>query len=324
MDSNTHIRVGVMRGGRGHEYEVSLKTGGSVLEHLPSKYKGYDILITKDGTWHLEGVPVTVAELGNRIDVVFNALHGEYGEDGKVQRDLSLLAIPFTGSGMYASAIAMNKLLSKDHLKEAPFKVPLSVVVERGEDMNKRTLELFRSFPQPCIIKPISGGSSVGVSIAHSFNELLAALKEGLETADRVLVEEYIKGREATVGVIDAYRGAEHYVLPVIEIRIPEKHDFFDYETKYSEEADHVCPGNFTREEKRALEEAARFAHKTLGLKHYSRSDFIVSPRGIYFLEANTLPGLTSVSLFPRSLRAVGANLSEFIDHVLTRALQRE
>ena len=324
MDSNTHIRVGVMRGGRGHEYEVSLKTGGSVLEHLSSKYKGYDILITKDGTWHLEGVPVTVAELGNRIDVVFNALHGEYGEDGKVQRDLSLLAIPFTGSGMYASAIAMNKLLSKDHLKEAPFKVPLSVVVERGEDMNKRTLELFRSFPQPCIIKPISGGSSVGVSIARSFNELLAALKEGLETADRVLVEEYIKGREATVGVIDAYRGAEHYVLPVIEIRIPEKHDFFDYETKYSEEADHVCPGNFTREEKRALEEAARFAHKTLGLKHYSRSDFIVSPRGIYFLEANTLPGLTNVSLFPRSLRAVGANLSEFIDHVLTRALQRE
>ena len=324
MDSNTHIRVGVMQLGRGHEYEVSLKTGGSVLEHLPSKYKGYDILITKDGTWHLEGVPVTVAELGNRIDVVFNALHGEYGEDGKVQRDLSLLAIPFTGSGMYASAIAMNKLLSKDHLKEAPFKVPLSVIVHRGEDMNKRTLELFRSFPRPCIIKPISGGSSVGVSIARSFNELLAALKEGLETADGVLVEEYIKGREATVGVIDAYRGAEHYVLPVIEIRIPEKHDFFDYETKYSEEADHVCPGNFTREEKRALEEAARFAHKTLGLKHYSRSDFIVSPRGIYFLEANTLPGLTSVSLFPRSLRAVGANLSEFIDHVLTRALQRE
>ncbi len=241
-----------------------------------------------------------------------------------MQRDLSALAIPFTGSGVYASAIAMNKLLSKDHLKEAPFKVPLSVVVRRGEDMNKRTLELFRSFPQPCIIKPISGGSSVGVSIARSFNELLGALEEGLETADAVLVEEYIKGREATVGVIDAYRGAEHYVLPVIEIRVPEKHDFFDYETKYSEEADHVCPGNFTREEKRALEEAARFAHKTLGLKHYSRSDFIVSPRGIYFLEANTLPGLTNVSLFPRSLRAVGANLSEFIDHVLTRALRRE
>jgi len=324
MDSNTHIRVGVMRGGRGHEYEVSLKTGGSVLEHLPSKYKGYDILITKDGTWHLEGVPVTVGELGNRVDVVFNALHGEYGEDGKVQRDLSALTIPFTGSGVYASAIAMNKLLSKSHLKEAPFKIPLSLVVHRGEDIYKRAVELFRSFPQPCVIKPISGGSSVGVSIARSFQELLVALEEGLQTADTVLVEEYIKGREATVGIIDAYRGAEHYALPVIEIRIPEKHDFFNYEAKYSEELDHVCPGNFTKEEKRALEEAAQFAHKTLALKHYSRSDFIVSPRGIYFLEANTLPGLTSVSLFPKALKAVGANLSEFIDHVLARALRKE
>ena len=218
----------------------------------------------------------------------------------------------------------MNKLLSKEHLRDAPFKIPFHTVVQRGEDIPKRAMELFRSFPQPSIVKPISGGSSVGVSLARSFNELLAALLEGLEREQAVIVEEYIKGREATAGIVDAYRGAEHYALPVIEIRIPSEHHFFDQAAKYSGETEEICPGNFSQEEKRALLEAAQYVHKALGLKHYSRSDFIVSPRGIYFLEANTLPGLTTVSLFPKALQAVGASLPEFIDHVLTRALQRK
>jgi len=324
MDPDTHTRVGVVRGGRGSEYHVSLQTGGNVLKHLPSKYRGYDILITKDGTWHLEGVPVSIADVANRVDIIFNALHGEYGEDGKVQRDLNALALPFTGSGVFASSVAMNKLLAKDHLRGGPFKIPFSMVVRRKRDMRELAMELFRSFPQPCVIKPISGGSSVGVSLARSFDELVAALENGLAADKTILVEEYIRGKEATAGVIDAYRGEEHYVLPVVEIRLPGKRGFFDHEAKYSGETDEVCPGNFTKEEKRALEEAARYVHKTLGLKHYSRSDFIISPRGIYFLEANTLPGLTDVSLFPKALQAVGASLPEFIDHVLDRAHHRK
>jgi len=321
MSIHSKIKVGVLRGGMGHEYDVSLKTGGNVLKSLPSKYKGYDILITKDGTWHLDGVQVSPVDLTKRVDVIFNALHGEYGEDGKVQQRLNIIGIPYTGSSAFSSAIAMNKVLAKDYFKNSGIKVPISEVIRKGDNIREKAFSIFRTFPQPSIVKPVSGGSSVGVYKARNYDELLNAIESALQFSNIVMVEEYVSGREATCGVVENFRGEDHYVFPPTEIRVLPKHDFFNYEAKYDGETDEVCPGDFNKVEKGNLIEAAKSAHKALGLRHYSRSDFILSPRGVYLLETNTLPGLTEESLLPKALEAVGSNIPEFLDHVITLAI---
>lgn len=317
------IRVGVLRGGPSSEYDVSLKTGENVLKNLPEKYLGYDIFVSRDGVWHIGGMPFEVGDVADKIDVVWNALHGTYGEDGKVQGLLEAVGIPYTGSGVFASVLSMNKHMARRHLKDGPIKMPISEMVVRTENIAEMAMRLFRAFPQPCVVKPVANGSSVGVSVAHDFNSLVSALERAFAISDTVLVEEYIRGKEATCGVIDNFRGAEYYTLPPVEIRVPTGR-FFDNELKYCGNTDEICPGNFTKEEKRALEEAALWAHRELGLRHYSRSDFIVSSRGIYFLETNALPGLHDVALFPKELTAVGSNLAEFTDHILALAIARK
>ena len=149
------------------------------------------------------------------------------------------------------------------------------------------------------------------------------AIAHAQQFSDRVLVEEYIRGREATCGVIDRFRDAEHYVLPVTEIRRPNNQELWHYNDKYSGDTEEICPGWFNEEEKKAIAELSALAHKQLGLRHYSRSDFIVSPRGVYWLEVNTLPGLTRHSLLPKSLDAIGCSYDGFLDHLINLALNR-
>jgi len=161
------------------------------------------------------------------------------------------------------------------------------------------------------------------MSLAQSYDDLLRSITLAFTVDDAVLVENYVRGREATVAVVDGYRGEELYVLPPVEI-IPVKSTFFDYEEKYSGHAREICPAPFSRDVTDALMHAARTVHAHLKLRDYSRSDFIVSPRGdVFFLEVNTLPGLTSASLVPKALEAVGSNLPEFLHHVVARALVR-
>lgn len=316
------IRVGVLRGGPSNEYDVSLKTGASVLEQLPrDTYAPLDIFIDKIGQWHVRGLPVTPERAVRQVDVVFNALHGQYGEDGRVQQILDSYSVPYTGSGALASAIGMHKVLTKEHLRDAGIKMARHVVLEVTNDIDQRIVDLFRNFSQPSVIKPVSSGSSVGVTLAKSFAEFDNGIRRAFQFSPKVLVEEYIKGREATAGVVEGFRGKPLYALLPVEIVPPSTSTFFDYAAKYSGETLERVPGNFTKEERTELERLAALVHEKLGLRHYSRSDFIVSPRGIYFLEVNTLPGLTAESLLPKSLRAVGAELPEFLTHVVQRAL---
>lgn len=316
------IRVGVLRGGPSNEYEVSLKTGGNVLKSLPEKYLPIDIFIDRDGIWHVQGVPHKPHEAFEKVDAVVNALHGEYGEDGKVQKILDTFSIPYTGSKTLPSAIGMNKALAKNIFKSHGIKTPFYKVESKSDDIDGLAINLFHTFPMPAVVKPIASGSSVGVSIAYTFQGLKDALSKAFEYSDKALVEEYIKGREATCGVVDKFRGDDFYSLLPIEIIKPEKSDFFDYDAKYCGGSQEICPGNFSQSEKEAIQELAVAAHKVLGLRHYSRSDFIISPRrGIYILEVNTLPGLTSESLLPKSLNAVGCSLPDFLDHLITLAL---
>ena len=173
----------------------------------------------------------------------------------------------------------------------------------------------------PVVIKPIDRGSSVGVSIARDYQSLVNTLKSLFVHYDRLLVEEYIQGKEATMGVINKFRNADVYALLPIQILTPSEKDFFDYEAKYTGITKEVCPGDFSKDEIAKLEEMAKMAHEILGLRHYSRTDFIVHPkRGVFVLETNSLPGLTSESLLPKSIDAVGSNLKEFLKHIIDLA----
>lgn len=318
------IRVGVLRGGSSNEYEVSLKTGSTVLNNLiQDKYSLRDILVDKNNIWHIGGIPVKPHDALLHLDVVFNAMHGQYGEDGKVQHLLEVHKIPFTGSGSFASAVGMNKILTKEIYKRNKIKTPQSKVLQSIHNIKEHIIELFKSFSLPMIVKPVSSGSSVGVHIVKDFASFEPAILNAFEHGDSVMIEEFINGREATCGVIDHFRDQRYYALPPVEIR--SHNNFFDYEAKYQGKSDEIVPGNFTSEEKQEIEKMAILAHDVLGLRHYSRSDFIIHPhRGIFILESNTLPGLTEESLLPKSLNAVGVSLPYFLDHVVSLALNRK
>lgn len=316
------IRVGVLRGGLSSEYDVSLKTGDSVLRHLPGKYQPVDILITKDGTWHAGGLPISPHNLHTVADVVFNALHGEFGEDGQVQKILDTANLPYTGSGHFASAVGMNKIYAKDIFAKNGLKVARHFAVDRNDDPEMIMREVFLKLAPPWIVKPANGGSSVGMSLVRHAHDLPAAVELALNYSDTALIEEYIRGREATCGVVENTRDQKIYALLPVEIIKPQESSFFDYEAKYSGASQEICPGNFSEEEKRELERLAAKVHEVLGLRHYSRTDFILSPRGIYVLEVNTLPGLTEQSLLPKSLKAVGIAYPDFLDHVISLALR--
>lgn len=319
-------RVLVLRGGPSEEFDVSLKSGESVLSALPrSRYEPMDIVITRGGEWLLESRVRAPHEILHMGDVVFNALHGSYGEDGQVQRILERSGIPFTGSRSYPSAIAMNKAITKDKVRDVGVYLARHMVVGQSALSNPEGMarSITSLFGKRYIVKPINGGSSIGTLRADNEHELALALTKVLRTYEQALIEEFIEGREATCGVVENFRGHQLYALPPIEIVPPEGSLLFDYDAKYSGKSQEICPSRFSKAEKDVIEQAAKRVHEALGLSHYSRSDFIVTPQGIYFLEVNTLPGLTTESLIPKALAAVGATYGEFVDHLITQALER-
>lgn len=314
-----HLRVAVLRGGPSDEYEVSMMTGAEVITALRrQKMDVVDVVISKKGKWMVHGFERAPKDALVFVDAVFNALHGAYGEDGTIQRELDRFGIPYTGSRAYPSALAINKILAKDVLRSLGIKSPPHLRVSRlGTDVRRVATTLESLFGPTYIIKPVNGGSSIGVRKANGMHELVRMLTESLKERDEVLVEKYIPGREATVGVVEGLRGQDLYSLPTIEIIPPPSRDLFDYEVKYNGETDEICPGRFSRKEKQDLEEAALRAHTALGLSHYSRSDFIVNDKGIYFLETNTLPALARNTLMPKALEAVGHDYDDFVRHLV-------
>lgn len=318
-------RTAVLRGGPSSEYEVSLATGAGVHKALQSKgLFSKDVVISTLGEWIVDGRVRSPEQALVDVDVVFIALHGEYGEDGTVQRILERNCIPYTGSGPMSSAIAMNKTFTKAQLKELGIKMPKHMRITRdGLTDPVRTAEsICKLFGPQFFVKPERGGSSVATYLVRSEAELAQFILKALESAPEVLVEERIIGKEATVGVLENFRGDSLYLLPPIEIIPPQEADFFDYANKYSGSTQEICPGNFSKSEKTELMQLAELVHQTLNLRHYSRSDFIVAADGIYFLEVNTLPGLTAESLFPKAVEAVGSCYADLIAHLIDLAIQ--
>ena len=251
-----------------------------------------------------------VFEICALADVVFLGLHGTCGEDGRIQAALDLLGVPYTGSGYLGSAIAMDKDLTKQLAIAAGVRTPKWRMVHYSQaDIPKIDFDL------PCVVKPVDSGSSIGVAIAHNRTELENALAQNVKLG-RVILEQYIKGREIDVGVLNGKS------LPSIEI-IP-KQGFYDYKNKYQAGATvEICPTPIDPAIEAELGATALKVHNTLGLSAYSRSDFMVDEKGdVYFLEINTLPGMTPTSLMPQEAAAVGVDYNALCQMIVDLALK--
>jgi D-alanine-D-alanine ligase len=320
------VRVAILRGGLSDEYAVSLKTGAAVLEHIDrTRFEPIDVVISRTGEWILDGRTRMPEHVLHAVDVVFNGLHGTYGEDGTVQRLLDRYGVPYTGSRAFASSVAMNKILTKRSLKETGVKLAPHVHVTKDSlyELAPIVERIGNMFGPEYVIKPVSSGSSLGTMIITDKRLLQQALRDALSRFDEVMVEMRIRGREATCGVIERYRETPLYALPPVEIVVPDTADFFDHTVKYDGSTQELCPSSFSKKIKSDLEHFARLVHQTLGLAQYSRSDFIVAQDGVYFLEVNTLPGLTKESLLPKAIAAVGGSYKDFLTHLLTDAQQQ-
>lgn len=315
------IRVGVVRGGPSSEYAISLQTGDSVLRNLDTeKYFPVDILLTAHGEWYMRGTQIDLEAIVGHVDVIWNALHGTFGEDGKVQQLFESFAIPYTGSDVLASALGMHKGLAKERFRQVGLATPEGIVVTNADNFDD-VLSLLAKNPRlrpPVIVKPVAGGSSIATSIARNIPELKEAVIQASRYGD-VLIEEYVEGSEATVGVVDGSTPGEYFALFPVEIVPPATNPFYDYDAKYGGRSQAIGPGNFTEVTRDELRKLAVAAHQAIGARHYSRTDFVLSPKGIYTLEINTLPELSG--LFPKALQGSRTEFPEFLDHVIKLAL---
>ncbi len=328
MVYSTHMHgtiVGVLRGGPSKEHDVSLSTGAAILKHLPKdRFTARDIYIDRAGQWHSSGRLVKPTEALRSLDVVIIGLHGEYGEDGEVQKLLERVGVPYTGSASFPSFVSMHKLMAKKKAEELGVLTPQYRYVEEGGDIDGVLADVIRTFHQPVIVKPVRWGSSVGISMTSGYAPLHRAVTTLLEAgAQGVLIEEVIKGQEATQGVVQNLRGESLYALPAVEIIPPEEVGFFAANVKYTGETREICPAYFPKKVQDELVRVSRLMHEGLGLRHYSRSDFMISPKGVYYLETNTLPGMTPESLLPKSLAAVGVTFPDFLSHLVDLSLSR-
>ncbi|MBM3257391.1 MAG: D-alanine--D-alanine ligase [Candidatus Liptonbacteria bacterium] len=327
------IKVALICGGFSSEREVSLKSGAQIARSLTSeKYEVSLIEIAKDGRWLLSSdskeinsgektlsiLPgnTAIAQSDLRgVDVAFLALHGYFGEDGKIQSILELLGIPYTGSGVMASATAMNKAKTNELAALADLKVPPFIVAHNSK--------IKPDFGYPVVVKPNESGSSVGVTIVEKESDLEKALEKALSEGGEAIVQKYIAGRELTCGVMGNSGRTEILALPPIEIVSPNK--FFDYEAKYtSQETQEICPAPVDESITRAVQEVAKKVHVLLGCDGLTRSDFILDKESnLHFLEINTIPGMTEASLAPKEAKALGWSFPDFLDKIITLALER-
>jgi D-alanine-D-alanine ligase len=293
-------RIGVLMGGLSAEREVSLKSGAAVHKALLSR--GYNAVAVDVG----RDLSTVLAK--EQVEVAFIALHGRYGEDGCVQGLLELMGIPYTGSGVLASALAMHKLYSKQAFAAAGLTITPYVAVKRGEQLTVDQLP----FGLPVVVKPVQEGSSVGVSIVKKPEDLQGAIADAFRYDEMVLVEGYVKGQEVQVGIL-----ADR---PVGAIEIVPKNEFYDFEAKYTDGmAEHIFPARLAPELYEKVQQLGIRAHRALGCDCYSRVDFLVTEAGdCYLLEVNTLPGMTALSLLPEiAQKGAGLQFEDLVEKII-------
>lgn len=341
------MKVVVLAGGTSTERDVSLITGSGIYKALKKNghqvilldvYLGYEgnteDVFTRDYDWtenisaiseqnpDLEKIKAmrpdgeknffgpNVLNLCKEADAVFMALHGANGEDGKIQACFELMGIPYTGTDFVSAAMAMDKGITKDLFKAYDIPTPVGIRLKTGETEAVQV-------PFPCIVKACCGGSSVGVCIARNAEEYKAAKEEAFSYDNEVVIEQYITGREFSVGVMDGE------ALPVIEIA--PKQGFYDYKNKYQAgSAVETCPAEISPEKTKEMQEIAVRVFQALRLKNYARMDFMMDgEERLYCLEANTLPGMTPTSLLPQEAAAIGISYEALCEKILKQAFAR-
>ena len=315
--------VGVLRGGTSSEYPISLQTGAAIMAALPQEqYETRDILIDREGMWHMRGIPSTPARALAQLDVALNALHGGIGEDGTVQRMLSRAGIPFAGSRALSAGLSLNKIRARGILRAAEIPMPRAVSfgVQNGMDSSEMANVVFSRFGPPYIVKPPAEGSSNGIHYAATISALPNAIADVLDAFGAALVEEYLLGAHTTVGVIELFRDEPVYVLPPVHIDMAKG---IQYHNPQGDEEVHMryrVPSSFPYNVKTQIADIARRAHKALKLAHFSDADLVVTRSGVYLLEMNASPALHEHAPFPRMLEAVGSSLREFLEHIIRLA----
>ncbi len=304
------IRFALIAGGKSGEREVSL-AGAKEVEKALNREK-YEVRRYDPATDLAQ-----LAADGDKIDVAFILLHGPLGEDGTMQGFLDLLGIPYQGAGVLGSALAMDKNLAKVLYQQAGLTVAAWEMAQ-PEDQ-KDPSRLLERLSLPVVIKPIRQGSSLGMSLARSEDELVQGLGKAFSFDSEVMVEQYVQGREITGGVLG---NKELTALPIVEIIPGEEFAFFDYQAKYQPGASReVCPAELPPEVTARAQAIALAAHRALQLKGYSRTDMIVAGDSIYVLETNTIPGMTPTSLLPQAAAAHGLPFPLLIDRLIELAL---
>lgn len=301
--------IGVLMGGLSPEREVSLRSGTNVYEALKRRnYHAKKLLFDH---------PDELIEQLTSVDVVFSCLHGGAGEDGTLQLLLELLGIPYTGSGPLACALSMNKLAAKRAFKEA--KLSIAPHLEyRGEPWEEWAARVEGELGLPVVVKPISEGSSLGVRIVSSKEELIEGSQATQREYGSLFVERYIKGKEITAGIL-RIKG-EDRPLPLIELKA--EREFYDYKAKYTPGlTEFIIPAELDDRTTKRIQSLSLKAHKTLGCFGYSRVDLRVTPQGEpYLLEVNTLPGMTETSDLPKAAEAYGIPFDELVEYMLETA----
>jgi D-alanine-D-alanine ligase len=317
------LRVAVLFGGTSDEREVSLASGKNVIANLSRKrFDVVPIEIRKNGSWRREAKTFSSSRYADAlrgVDLVFNALHGSFGEDGRVQALLEYAGVPYTGSGVEASSLGMDKLKTKRIVSTYGILTPKFISFSRTSPA-KVIAQIKREIGLPCVMKPNASGSSVGISIIKTMSELKRSVTEAFCSDDDILIEEYISGRELTCGVLGNEK--EMMALPPVEIKTTET--FFDYHAKYhSKDTQEICPAPVSAKVSREIQAAAVRAHEALGCSGLTRSDFMLAPNGkLYFLEINTLPGLTAASLCPKEAAALGWSYAELLERIIDASIR--
>lgn len=304
------MRIAVLRGGTSAEREVSLATGEQVGAALAQRGFSVELIDSADSRF--------IDRLASGgFDAVFICLHGRFGEDGTVQGLLELLGLPYVGSGVLASALAMDKVISKRLFAAEGLLTPPFVVCRAGEAHDLGAI--IEALGPKVVVKPANEGSSVGMSIVHEPAELPVALEQAFAHDETVIVEAFVAGVEVTVGVIG---NRELVALPTLEI-VPE-HEFYDYESKYVPGmSSHIIPARVSEAAREACQSIALAAHRALGCRGMSRADTIVTPdERVFLLEVNTIPGMTPTSLLPDAARAAGIEFPDLCERLVRLALE--
>jgi D-alanine-D-alanine ligase len=302
--SNKKKKIGVMMGGLSREREISLRTGKAILRALTEKgYQALAIDVSRD---------IAESLIKEKIDIAFIALHGRFGEDGTIQGMLELMRIPYTGSGVLASALALHKIMAKKFFLCENIPTPTYEVFQR-EEIEKNPPRT-ASLPLPLVVKPAREGSTIGVSIVRKEEELAPALKEAGKYDEEILVEEFMKGKEITVGIL------EDIPLPIIEIA--PKSGFYDYHSKYTKgETEYIIPARIPREKYLYAQEVSLKAFQVLGCSGCARVDLMTDEDGNPFvIDVNTMPGMTETSLLPKAAGYAGISFEDLVERILLGA----